>query len=168
MEDAGLAGDYPEVDPEAHMLCAAMWSRDRPQLQFITEHMTADDFATPFYGTIFAGICQAIDAGLPHDPASIGAAFARAGTTASSLGVHRALRTIATLGSPPEALEHHAADVAAASYRRGYFILSEKIAHIAELAHTDELFDLLVEQGTHQRAEAERLRTIQNGPQRNH
>lgn len=156
----------PELDPEAHMLCAAMWSRDTELLDFLVCNMRAEDFGTPFYSQVFACLASAIEAGHPHDPASLAAQLARVGRSASSASVHSALRTIATLGTPPEALAHHAVDVAEAAYRRTYFTLATKVQEIAELAHTEALFELLILEGRAQRAESVRLHTIQSGPAR--
>ncbi|MBM4653665.1 hypothetical protein GS462_25300, partial [Rhodococcus hoagii] len=58
-DDPGSEYTEPELDPEAHMLCAAMWTRDDTTLRFVVERMTEADFANPFHRPVFAAIRDA-------------------------------------------------------------------------------------------------------------
>lgn len=53
----------PDLDPEAHMLCAAMWSHDVDELRFVTGLVREDDFADPFHRPIYAAIRDAVASG---------------------------------------------------------------------------------------------------------
>ncbi|MFD4268133.1 DnaB-like helicase N-terminal domain-containing protein [Rhodococcus sp. NPDC058481] len=158
--------DYVEMDldPEAHLLCAALWSRDEETLRFLFTHMREDDFENPFYKPIFAVIGDALTAGQPHDPTIVAASFTQAGREKVPSAVHNALRTVLTLGSSTGSVGHYAASVVAASYRRSYFRLAAAVQLAAEEASEGELFPILVAHGTRQREELHRLNTIRNGP----
>ncbi|MBM9839650.1 hypothetical protein JO861_24165 [Rhodococcus hoagii] len=164
--DDELDGEWidPDLDPEAHLLCAAMWSRDTAELRFVVDHLREDDFANPFHRPIYAAIRDAVLAGTPHDPASVGAELARAGRDRVPQAVHHTHRAVLTLGSSAGAARYYAANVVALAYRRSFHDLAQKMNHAAEAAAEDELFPLLVELGTRQRAEANRLASIRRGP----
>lgn len=154
----------PDLDPEAHLLCAAMWSRDIDELRFVVALVREDDFAQPFHRPIYAAIRGALTNGRPHDPVSISAELTRAGTGRVPPAVHHTLRAVLTLGSPAPAVRHYAATVVAAAYRRSFHDLAQTMGYAAEAAAEDELFPILVELGTRQRAELRRLTTLRGGP----
>ncbi|WP_226437388.1 DnaB-like helicase N-terminal domain-containing protein [Rhodococcus yananensis] len=162
-DEPGSEWTAPDLDPEAHLLCAAMWSRDVDELRFITSLVRDDDFADPFHRPIYAAIRDSVAAGRPHDPVSISAELARAGTNRIPPAVHRTHRTVVTLGSSAGAVRHYAATVVAAAYRRSFHDLAGTMSHAAEAAAEDELFPILLELGTRQRAELRRLTTLRNG-----
>ncbi|WP_137726586.1 DnaB-like helicase N-terminal domain-containing protein [Prescottella subtropica] len=153
----------PDLDPEAHLLCAAMWSSDVDELRFVTGLVREDDFADPFHRPIYAAIRGTVAHGRPHDPVSISAELARAGTDRVPQAVHRTHRTVVTLGSSAGAVRHYAATVVAAAYRRSFHELAGIVQHAAEAASEDELFPILVELGTRQRTELRRLTTLRGG-----
>ncbi|NKR30025.1 DNA helicase [Rhodococcus hoagii] len=159
-DEPGSDWTDPDLDPEAHMLCAAMWSRDADELRFITELVREDDFANPLHRPIYAAIRDAIAQGRPHDPASIGAELARGGTERVPPTVHYTFRAVLTLGSPALAVRHYAANVVATAYRRSFHDLAQTMGYAAEAAAEDELFPILVQLGTRQRAELRRLTTL--------
>lgn len=152
----------PDLDPEAHMLCATMWSHDVDELRFVTSLVREDDFADPFHRPIYAAIRDAVAGGRPHDPVSISAELSRAGTDRVPQAVHRTHRNVLTLGSSAGAVRHYAATVVAGAYRRSFHELAGKMQHAAEAAAEDELFPILVELGTRQRAELRRLTVLRH------
>lgn len=147
----------PELDAEAMFLCAAVWARDPHLIAAVARLIEPDDFERPAHQVLYTAWCEQVAAGRPHDAASLAARLADAGSTAVPRTVHNALRTITTLGTPPEAMGWHALDVATAAYRRSYATTAEAIAHAAAAAPTDDLFPILVEHGTRQRAHCRRL-----------
>lgn len=146
------------------MLCAAMWTRDEATLAFVVERMTEADFANPFHRPVFAAIRDAVRAGRPHDPASIGMALGRAGSEAAPPAVHNHFRAALTLGSSTGALRYYAADVVALAYRRSFHDLAATMAHAAAEAAEDQLFPILVDLGTRQRGEMNRLHSLRTDP----
>ncbi|WP_238774514.1 DnaB-like helicase N-terminal domain-containing protein [Prescottella equi] len=163
-DDPGSEYTEPELDPEAHMLCAAMWTRDDTTLRFVVERMTEADFANPFHRPVFAAIRDAVLAGHPHDPASVSMALGRAGSQAVPAAVHNHFRAALTLGSSAGALRYYAADVVAVAYRRSFHELAATMAHAAAEAAEDQLFPILVDLGTRQRSEMNRLRSLRDDP----
>lgn len=161
--EPGSEWTAPDLDPEAHLLCAAMWSRDVDELRFVTGLVREDDFAEPFHRPIYTAIRDAVTHDRPHDPVSVGAELARAGTDRVPQAVHRTHRAVLTLGSSAGAVRHYAATVVAAAYRRSFHDLAGIMRHAAEAAAEDELFPILVELGTRQRAELRRLTALRNG-----
>lgn len=151
-DEPGSEWTDPDLDPEAHMLCAAMWSRDVDELRVVTSLVREDDFADPFHRPIYAAIRDAVASGRPHDPVSISAELSRAGADRVPQAVHRTHRNVLTLGSSAGAVRHYAATVVAG-----------RMQHAAEAAAEDELFPILVELGTRQRAELRRLTALRNG-----
>lgn len=162
-DEPGSEWTDPDLDPEAHMLCAAMWSRDVDELRVVTSLVREDDFADPFHRPIYAAIRDAVASGRPHDPVSISAELGRAGADRVPQAVHRTHRNVLTLGSSAGAVRHYAATVVAAAYRRSFHELAGTMRHAAEAAAEDELFPILVELGTRQRAELRRLTALRNG-----
>jgi len=71
--DAGDLLDDPRTDVEALCLCSLLWSSS-PVARTITDTVTPRDFERPVYGELFELIAAQIEAGKPHDPASIAAA----------------------------------------------------------------------------------------------
>ncbi len=147
----------PELDTEAVMLCAALWSRDHTRNVAIAALVEADDFERPAHATIWSHWCQQVTSRRPHDAASLSAQLVDAGTDAAPRSVHTALRTITTLGAEPGALGEYALNVVTAAYRRSYLRVAESLAHAANTAPTSELFPIMVEHGRRQRADARRL-----------
>ncbi len=80
--DADDLVDDPRTDIEA--LCLGAVLRSAPaDARRITRMLTAADFARPTYAELFVVIgAHVISAGIPHDPASIGAALSEAGKPA--------------------------------------------------------------------------------------
>lgn len=152
-----VAFEEPELDVEAHLICAALWTRARDTLAAITAELVADDFANATYGYLWTLITAAVTAGAPTDPASILTAADRAASHPAARG---ALLTIATLGADAASLRHFAADVASAAYRRGFHRTAATLAAAAERAAEHELMDILVAEGRRQRANTARLERL--------
>lgn len=150
----------PELDGEAMMLCAAMWSRNSEQNTAIASLVEASDFERPAHALLYATWKQQVQAVRPHDAASIAAQLVDAGADAAPRTVHTALRAITTLGAEPSALGEYAVNVVTAAYRRSYQRVAESLADAASTAPTVDLFPIMVEHGRRQRADARRLDTL--------
>lgn len=143
------------LDAEALLLCGLMWSpvgsADAAQ---IVEVLTAEDFYNPPYGTIYRIIADRVAMNQPADAASLRSWVVEQGSDspiqpkqATSL-----LLGLATLGTVPEQLINYADQVLGASYRRGYFAMTQALAQAAETAPETRLFDIMVEHGKEQRS----------------
>ncbi|WP_182348729.1 DnaB-like helicase N-terminal domain-containing protein [Tomitella gaofuii] len=150
----------PELDTEAMMLCAALWSRDHHRNAAIAALVAANDFERPAHATIYTYWCLQVATHRPHDAASLSAQLLDAGADAAPRSVHTALRAVTTLGAEPGAIGEHAVNVVTAAYRRSYLSVAESLAHAATAAPTAELFPIMVEHGRRQRAAARRLEAL--------
>ena len=137
----------PQLDVEALLLSAMLYSRDKQALTSIASHLSGDHFNNPHYGRLFDAISELVEAGKPHDPASVrGALIKRGGEQQTVL---ETLVMATTLGANDLEVKHFAAEV---SYRRSYHALATSIEHAASAAPEAQLFDILVEHGRAQRA----------------
>ncbi|MBM4473773.1 hypothetical protein GS502_32640 [Rhodococcus hoagii] len=91
-------------------------------------------------------------------------ALGRAGSQAVPAAVHNHFRAALTLGSSAGALRYYAADVVAVAYRRSFHELAATMAHAAAEAAEDQLFPILVDMGTRQRSEMNRLHSLRHDP----
>jgi len=76
--EAGDLLDDPRTDVEALCLCSLLWSSSSVA-RTITDTLTPSDFERPVYRDLFELITAQIEAGTPHDPASIAAALTQTG-----------------------------------------------------------------------------------------
>ena len=140
----------PQLDVEALLLSAALYSRDTSALSDITAHLSADHFNNPHYGRLFDTISDLVKTGRPHDPASVRGALIKQG--GEQHAVLEALVMATTLGANDLEVKHFAAEVSSQAYRRSYHALATSIEHAASAAPEAQLFDILVEHGRAQRA----------------
>jgi len=82
--EAGDLLDDPRTDVEALCLCSLLWSSS-PVARTITDTLTPSDFERPVYRDLFELIAAQIEAGTPHDPASVAAALTQTGRAAGAL-----------------------------------------------------------------------------------
>lgn len=141
--------DNPQLDSEALLLSAALWSRDSELLKAIGRHLTEASFHNPLYGQIFNAIATNTENGRPVNPASIRDELIRRGvepTTAAPLVM------LTTLGASDLQLCHYAVEVSSQAYRRSYHSLATAVADAAAVLPENQLFDRLVDLGRQQRA----------------
>ncbi len=153
--------DDPRTDAEALCLCSLLWSSP-VVARTIVEALGGSDFERPVYGELFTVIAEQVQAGTPHDPASIAAALTQAGKSAGHRGTQLAgaLSEATMAGGAPEAVGHYAITVVSAAYRRGFHLAAAAMTQGAEQLPQDQLFEHLVSIGRAQRAATERLHTI--------
>lgn len=161
--DADLLDD-PRTDVEALCLCALLWASAEVAMH-VVKALEATDFDRPVYGELFEAVARQVQAGRPHDPASIAAYLAQSGTQAGHRGgqLNRALSDTTLVGSSPEITGHYAVTVVAAAYRRGFHAAGAAITQAAEELPQAELFEHLVSIGRGQRTATERLRDVMAG-----
>ena len=159
--EAGDLLDDPRTDAEALCLCSLLWSSS-PVARTITDTLTPSDFERPVYRELFELVATQIEAGTPHDPASIAAALTQTGRAAGHRGTQlsRALSDATMAGGAPEAAGHYAITVVCAAYRRGFHAAATSLTEAAEQLPQDQLFDHLVSIGRAQRAATQRLTAI--------
>lgn len=162
--DAGDLLDDPRTDAEALCLCSLLWSSS-PVARTITATLTQYDFERPVYRELFEVIAAQIEAGKPHDPASIAAALTQTGRAAGHRGTRlsRALSDATMAGGAPEAVGHYAITVVCAAYRRGFHAAATSLTEAAEQLPQDQLFEHLVSIGRAQRAASQRLSAVRVG-----
>jgi len=159
--EAGDLLDDPRTDAEALCLCSLLWS-SAAVARTIIGALASSDFESPVYGELFTVIAEQVEAGIPHDPASIAAALTQTGRTVGHHGnqLSRALSDATMAGGAPEAAGHYAITVVSAAYRRGFHLAAASLTAAAEQLPQDELFEHLLSIGRAQRAATERLHTI--------
>lgn len=160
------APTVPELDPEAALLCALLHTIDTAEAIHVADHLTAEDFLTVHYGELFHVIAELIAAGAPHHAPRVLAALSGAGRMAGHHGrlLADSLQTVTLLGTPTVGLRTLAGDVLDAAYRRRFAGAAAALNRAANEAPTDDLFDLLVEQGRAMRAQARRRDALDAGP----
>jgi len=158
---AGDLLDDPRTDVEALCLCSLLWSSS-PVARTITDTLTHSDFERPVYRELFELIAAQIEAGTPHDPASVAAALTQTGRAAGHRGtaLSRALSDATMAGGAPEAVGHYAITVVCAAYRRGFHAAATSLTDAAEQLPQDQLFAHLVSIGRAQRTATQRLADI--------
>ncbi len=131
--EAGDLLDDPRTDVEALCLCSLLWSSSSVA-RTITGTLTRSDFERPVYRELFELIAAQIEAGKPHDPASVAAALTQTGRAAGHLGMQlsRALSDATMAGGAPEAAGHYAITVVCAAYRRGFHAAATSLTEAAE------------------------------------
>ncbi len=159
--DAGDLLDDPRTDVEALCLCSLLWSSS-PVARTITDVLTRSDFERPVYRELFEVIATQIEAGTPHDPASIAAALTQTGRAAGHRGTQlsRALSDATMAGGAPEAVGHYAITVVCAAYRRGFHAAANSLTEAAEQLPQDQLFPHLLSIGRAQRTATQRLADV--------
>jgi len=160
--EAGDLLDDPRTDVEALCLCSLLWSSS-PVARTITDTLTRSDFERPVYRELFELIATQIEAGTPHDPASIAAALTQTGRAAGHRGTRlsRALSDATMAGGAPEAVGHYAITVVCAAYRRGFHAAATSLTEAAaQQLPQDHLFDHLLSIGRAQRSATQRLAEI--------
>lgn len=142
------------LDSEALLLCGLMWAPvGNADAAHIAEVLTAEDFYNPPYGTIFQIIAERVVMNQPTDAASLRSWVIEQGSD-SPIRPGQAttlLLNLATLGTTPERLVSYADQVLGASYRRGYFAMTQALSQAAKHAPENQLFDIMVEHGKAQR-----------------
>jgi len=161
--EAGDLLDDPRTDAEALCLCSLLWSSS-PVARTITDVLTPSDFERPVYRELFELLAAQIEAGKPHDPASIAAALTQTGRAGGHRGTRfsRALSDATMAGGAPEAVGHYAITVVCAAYRRGFHAAAASLTHAAEQLPQDQLFPHLLGIGRAQRRATQRLADISN------
>lgn len=156
----------PELDPEAALLCALLHTTDEPEARHITDHLEPGDFINPRYGDLFQVTADLITAGEPHHAPRVLAALSGAGRLAGHHGrlLSDALQTVALLGTPAVGIRTLATDVLDASYRRAFARTAATLTQASTEAHTEDLFELLLDQGRAMRRETRRRDTLAAGP----
>jgi len=159
--EAGDLLDDPRTDVEALCLCSLLWSSSSVA-RTITGTLIQSDFERPVYRELFELIAAQIEAGRPHDPASVAAALTQTGRAAGHLGMQlsRALSDATMAGGAPEAAGHYAITVVCAAYRRGFHVAATSLTEAAERLPQDQLFAHLVSIGRVQRTATQRLADI--------
>jgi len=159
--DAGDLLDDPRTDVEALCLCSLLWSSSSVA-RTITGTLTRSDFERPVYRELFELIAAQIEAGKPHDPASVAAALTQTGRSAGHRGMQlsRALSDATMAGGAPEAVGHYAITVVCAAYRRGFHAAATSLTEAAEQLPQDQLFEHLVSIGRAQRTATQRLADV--------
>jgi len=159
--EAGDLLDDPRTDAEALCLCSLLWSSAHVA-RTITDTLTQSDFERPVYRELFELIAAQIEAGTPHDPASVAAALTQTGRAAGHRGtaLSRALSDATMAGGAPEAVGHYAITVVCAAYRRGFHAAAASLTEAAEQLPQDQLFEHLVSIGRAQRSATQRLADI--------
>lgn len=160
------APTVPELDPEAALLCALLHTTDTTEVRHITAHLVESDFLNPRYADIYAVISELVAANEPHHPTRLLAALTNAGRMAGHHGqlLADALQTVALLGTPAVGLTTLAADVLDAAYRRRFATTAQALTQASSEAPTDQLFEILLEQGRAMRREARRRDLLAAGP----
>ena len=159
--EAGDLLDDPRTDAEALCLCSLLWSSSSVA-RTITDTLTLSDFERPVYRELFELVATQIEAGTPHDPASIAAALTQTGRAAGHRGTQlsRALSDATMAGGAPEAVGHYAITVVSAAYRRGFHAAATSLTEAAAQLPQDQLFPHLLSIGVAQRTATQRLADI--------
>ena len=169
VDDLAAADDaplVPELDPEAALLCALLHTTDTSEARHIADHLDAGDFLGPRYGDLFHAVADLIAAGEPHHAPRVLSALSGSGRLAGHHGrlLADALQTVTLLGTPAVGLRTLAADVLDAAYRRRFARSAADLTRASREAHTDDLMDLMVDQGRAMRRETNRRESLTNGP----
>lgn len=152
----------PELDVEAALICAALWTKDAAQARTVAEVVRSTDLERPAHQMLWSIWCELVTSGRAHGAASVLARLSDAGRSPATDTANAALRGIVTLGAEPGELPWHALDVAAAAYRREYARMAARLQQASVEASTDDLFDVLVQHGVEQRAAWNRLREVRS------
>lgn len=162
VETVGLRG--MDIDPEALLLSSLMWvgptlPRD---VKNLLDYLREADFHNPVYGRIFRLIREQAHAGLPMDVASLVSCIDSGGKNEiwPDGSHHIILANLAGLRTIPEQATWWADRVLAASYRRQFSRMVERLAQISREAPDTELFERLVGEGKAQRQAWERRRNF--------
>lgn len=160
------APTVPELDPEAALLCALLHTTVTAEARHITGHLEAGDFLNPRYSAIYTVIAELVDANEPHHPTRVLAALTNAGRITGHHGqlLVDALQIVTLLGTPAVGLTTLAADVLDAAYRRRFAATAQVLTQASAEAPTDDLFEILLEQGRAMRAETNRRDALTAGP----
>ena len=160
------APTVPELDPEAALLCALLHTTDTTEARHITRHLEASDFLNPRSSDLYSMIADLIAAGEPHHAPRVLAALTNAGRMAGHQGrlLADALQVVALLGTPAIGVRTLAADVLDAAYRRRFARTAAELTRASTEAATDDLFEILLDQGRAMRRETKRRADLTDGP----
>lgn len=163
---ADAAPTVPELDPEAALLCALLHTADTAEARHITAHLEASDFLNPRYGDLYCVIADLIAVGEPHHAPRVLAALTNAGRMAGHQGrlLADALQVVALLGTPAIGVRTLAVDVLDAAYRRRFARTAAELTRASTEAPTDDLFEILLDQGRAMRRETTRRADLTGGP----
>lgn len=154
--DADPGIDDPNLDSEALLVAAMLWSNDVMVLRKITEYFVPSDFFRAPYAAVFEAIKQSLADETPTDHASI-RSFLRKQGDSDLLKVSQVDNLIVTLmGLHAHDLQvlHYAKQVASESYRRQFRSMAMKLVSAADSAPENILFEsIMVEEGKKQRAQ---------------
>lgn len=156
----------PELDAEAVLLCSLLWAQG-DEVAHVVAHLEPRDFLSAQYAELYEVVVALASAGEPHHASRVHATLADTGRLAGRHGelLAGALRTVSTLGIPTLGLTAMARDVLRAAYRRRFAAAAQVQAAAATSAPTDELFDIMVEQGKAMRRETHRLAALDDREQ---
>lgn len=163
---ADAAPTVPELDPEAALLCALLHTNDTTEARHIAAHLEASDFLNPRYGDLYSVIADLIAADEPHHATRVLSALTNAGRMAGHHGqlLADALQVVALLGTPAVGVRTLAADVLDASYRRRFARTAAHLTRASAEAPTNDLFEILLEEGRAMRRETKRRASLTAGP----
>lgn len=155
--DPGI--DDPNLDSEALLVAAMLWSSDTTTLQKITEYFVPADFFRPQYAAIFEAIKQSMEDKAPTDHASIRSFLRKQGDN-DLIKVSQVDNLIVTLmGLHAHDLQvlHYAKQAASESYRRQFRDMAVALVDAADTAPEHQLFEkIMVEEGKKQRTQWQR------------
>ncbi|WP_099299357.1 DnaB-like helicase N-terminal domain-containing protein [Corynebacterium dentalis] len=142
------------LDPEALLLCGLMWVDAAPtgDVATVLNYLDATDFRKPAHGEIFKLMRAQMSEGGLITPASLAGRMAANAMNLPSDVYMPLLVAIAGLGALPSQVVHYADQVLAESYRRNFASMATYLTQVAREAPEGDLFSLMVEQGTAQRA----------------
>src|SRR5699024_6300226 len=123
------------------------------------------DYLNPRYAELHEAITALIKAEEPHHATRVLAHLRGTGQLAGHHGrlLTDSLQTVTLLGTPAVGVRTLAADVLDASYRRRFATAAAALTRASTEAPTDDLFELMLEQGRAMRAETNRRDALGNG-----
>lgn len=149
-----LANYEARLDPEALMLCSLMWVDEAPagDIATVLDYLDPSDFRRPVHGQIFTLMRAQKEEGGLITPAALAGKIASNATHLPANVYNPLLIALSGLGALPSQAVHYADQVLAESYRRNFASMATYLTQVAREAPETDLFALLVEQGTTQRA----------------
>lgn len=144
------------LDPEALLLCSLMWVEDAPagDIATILTYLHPNDFRRPTHGRVFALMQQQAKEGKLITAAALaGRIDAHRDNHGWPDGHHGPLLVaLSGLRALPAQATFYADQVLAESYRRQYATMATELTQVAKEAPEGDLFSILVDHGTAQRA----------------
>lgn len=163
--DSRAAGDQiadyeARLDPEALLLCSLMWVEGPAtgDMATILKYLSPHDFRRPAHGRLFELMQRQTEEGKLITPAALaGRIDANRDHRGWPDGHHEPLLVaILSLQALPVQAAFYADQVLAESYRRQYAHMTTTLAQAAREAPEQDLFAIMLQKGTEQRAAWER------------